>query len=101
MQSAEELELGSPTEKRHLPSAEQGSSRGETKMTDTIGIEGCSSEAHSADAAEDSMGCHGLDDQVSGEAGVQGFAICDMLSSQMQLAALCWKAAVRAFGLLP
>ena len=75
MQSAEELELGSPTEKRHLPSAEQGSSRGETKMTDTVGIEGCSSETHSADAAEDSMGCHGLDDQVSGEAGVQGFAI--------------------------
>ena len=76
MQSAEQPKRVSMPEKQHLMSAEQGSSRVEAAgMAATQGTDGCSSDAPSGDAAEDDMGCRSTHDQVSRQAGVQGFAV--------------------------
>ena len=76
LQTAEQPKRVSAPEKQQSTSAEHGSSREEAaRMAATQGTDGCSSEGPRCDAAEGGVSSHGTDDQVAGEAGVQGFAV--------------------------
>lgn len=76
MQIAEQPKRVSMPKEQHLLSAEQEGSREEAaRVATTQGMDSCSCEGPSFDAAEGGMRCHGTDDQVLGKAGVQGFAV--------------------------